>query len=128
MEDLGDSGRHVVLDHRLSDLMILLDALAPDHERSLDLIGGVTSMTITLMTVVGADDEDRVVVDSSLFGAFDNPAYAVVNLRKLSHVLSGTLTIGVAHVVESVDVDEADHRLLLLDVLGALLNDGVRML
>ena len=87
MEHLGDRGRHVELDHRLSDLVVLLHALAPDDERSLYLIGSVTSVAGSLMAMVRSKDDDAVVINSGLLHSVHNPLDTTINSGQLSIIL-----------------------------------------
>ena len=127
MEYLGDCGGHVELDHRLGDLVILLHALAPDDKRSLDLIVGVTTVTGSLMAMVRGQDDNTVIIYSGLLDRVHNPLHTAVDSGQLSIVLIRSLAKRVAGMVKSINVDKAEHRFFLNDILGALLNYGLRM-
>ena len=122
MEYLGDRGGHIVLNHRLSDLVVFLDTLAPNDERSLYLVSGVASVAGSLMAMIGRQDNDAVIVDTSFLDSVHYPLHTTVYSGQLSVVLIRTLAITMSGVIESVDVDEAEQRFFLFDVLRALIN------
>ena len=118
MEYLGDRGGHIVLDHRLSDLVAFLDTLAPNDERSLYLVSGVASVAGSLMTMVGRQDYDAVIVDTSFLDSVHNPLHTTVDSGQFSVVFIRTLAKTMSGVIKGVDVDEAEQRFFLFDVLA----------
>ena len=77
--------------------------------------------------MVGGQDDDAVVVDAGRLDAVHDALHPAVHERKLGIELGGTLSIGMAHVVQGIDVDEAERRFLVHDILHALLHDGFRI-
>ena len=79
------------------------------------------------MTVVGGQDDDAVVIDAGFLDTFHDAADTVVHQREFGIVFGGAVAIGMAHVVQRVDVDETKHRLLVHDVFHAFLHHRIRM-
>ena len=106
MEDFCHGGGHIVLNEGFLDFVILPDTLAPDYERRFNLILAPASVRLAFVTVVGGHDNYAVIIYPGFLDAIDNPPHAVVDHRKFSIVFRSTIAIGMANMVESIDMDE----------------------
>ena len=69
--------------------------------------------------MVGGKDNDAVIVDAGFLDAVHNPAHTVVHQGQFGIIFGRTLSVGVPHVVQGIDVDEAKFRFFRLDILHA---------